>query len=390
MNIAWFVPDVEAGSGGQRTIFQNINHVAAKGHHNDVYVVNSSKTPEAIATQIAESYFDLDASIFTELPTKKYDIAIATYHDTAKLVASLPARHKLYFIQDYEPWFFPMGENYLNAEKSYTYPLKCITIGRWLAKKLHDDFSLDTNYFDFCADLTTYCPLTNSVKEDAVCCVFQPGKPRRCGYTMLRALQIVQQVRPQTKIYLFGSPPRPIGGLNVEYLGLKSVGELNELYNRCTVGFCLSATNPSRIPFEMMAAGLPVVEAKLENTIYDFPEDGCLLAEPTPLALASALLKILNDKSLQSRLSQGGQTFMQNFPLETGFGQFGNLIDGCKKGFKKSPPIERRYNKPTPKSIDFSETTLPDLCIGDPSELLPPESASLPRRALNKIKRIIR
>ncbi|MBR2586919.1 glycosyltransferase family 4 protein [Candidatus Saccharibacteria bacterium] len=387
MNIAWFVPDVEAGSGGQRTIFQNINYVAKNGHKNDVYILNTEKSPEIIASQISESYFDLNAKIRTRLTDKKYDIAVATYHDTSKLVATLPAREKLYFVQDYEPWFFPMGENYLNAEKSYTYNLKCITIGRWLAKKLHDDFSIDTNYFDFCADLDIYHPLPDIKKEDAICCVFQPGKPRRCGYTMLRALQIVQSIRPETKVYLFGSPPRPIGGLKVEYLGIKSVTGLNELYNRCSVGFCLSATNPSRVPFEMMAAGLPVVEARLENTVYDLPEDGCLLAEPAPLPLASALLKVLSDKSLQEKLSSGGKTFMKDFPLETGFSQFGDLIDGCKKSFKKSTPITHRYKAPSPELIDFFEASLPELYIGDPSEMV---SASLPRRAFNRLKGIVK
>ena len=72
-------------------------------------------------------------------------------------------------------------------------------------------------------------------------------------------------------------------------LNIIPITKCNELYNKCKVGVCMSASNPSRIPFEMMAAGLPVVELYKENNIYDMPDEGVLLARPTPEAIASAI-----------------------------------------------------------------------------------------------------
>lgn len=60
-------------------------------------------------------------------------------------------------------------------------------------------------------------------------------------------------------------------------LNIIPIKECNELYNKCKVGICMSASNPSRIPFEMMSAGLPVVELYKENNIYDLPDEGVLL-----------------------------------------------------------------------------------------------------------------
>ena len=58
----------------------------------------------------------------------------------------------------------------------------------------------------------------------------------------------------------------------------------------------MSASNPSRIPFEMMAAGLPVVELYKENNIYDMPDEGVLLARPTPEAIASAIIHLVDSE----------------------------------------------------------------------------------------------
>ena len=89
----------------------------------------------------------------------------------------------------------------------------------------------------------------------------------------------------------------------------------------------MSASNPSRIPFEMMSAGLPVVELYLDNNLYDFPDGGCLLADPTPEGVATALLKVLNSKSLQKSMSQAGEKYMQDFPIEKGYAEFLDFIE---------------------------------------------------------------
>ncbi len=107
----------------------------------------------------------------------------------------------------------------------------------------------------------------------------------------------------------------------------------------------MSASNPSRIPFEMMAAGLPVVDIYRENNLYDDPEGGVLLADSTPESIASAILKILDDNEIQNEMSKFGVEFMKNYPIEKGFEQFGKFVkDYLNDELDKSERHEKIYN----------------------------------------------
>jgi len=165
-------------------------------------------------------------------------------------------------------------------------------------------------------------------------------------------LQIVQSIKPDIKIYLYGSRKIIPFNIKAEHLGLLSVEECNELYNKCKVGLCLSATNPSRIPFEMMAAGLPVVDLYLENNLYDFPEDGCLLAEPSAKSIAAAILKILEDDDLRRKLSFDGEKYMKEFPMKRGFREFGDIVNSRFDGeIDRGCKISKIYDRPAVKKM---------------------------------------
>lgn len=348
-SIAWFTVDFDSGSGGHRTIFQNFNYLAEKGYKCDLYVDDTTSTPEEIRKKIEDNYFPLNGEIFcTVKPTKTYDISIATFYSTAKYVYHSSSKHKLYFAQDYEPWFFPMCESKIEAENSYALGLKTITIGNWLSYRIASKFNTETSSFSFCADLKTYHPIDNIKKENAICCVFQPDKPRRCSNLVLQSAQLVKALRPETTIYLFGSEKKEIHNLEATHLGILKTDELNALYNRCSAGLCISSSNPSRIPFEMMAAGLPVVDLYRENNFYDLPSSSCLLSDATPESLASALIKIIDNNSLRKKMSDSGRKYMQKFPLDRGFKEFYHFISSldCQTNSAK-PKNKKIYNAPT-------------------------------------------
>lgn len=346
-SIAWICVDFGSSSGGHRTVFQNVNYLAENGYKCDLYIDGAKETSEKLKERIERDYFKIKADVYPgKTLTKKYDIVIATYYDTAKYVSGLDVKYKMYFIQDYEPWFFPMSESYLMARESYNYGLCGVSIGRWLVRKLEHDLDARVTHFSFCADLNIYKRNEETKKEDAICFIYQPDKPRRCAKMGLKALQIIQKERPDIKIYLFGSPKATPYNINVEHLGLLSVEECNELYNKCKVGICMSSSNPSRVPFEMMAAGLPVVDLYLKNNLYDLPEQGCLLAEPSAESIASAVLQIIDNDALQERMSKNGEKYMQDYPLERGFEEFKKVVDKCVSGnFKKEKMPEIIYHK---------------------------------------------
>lgn len=327
--IAWVIPFPGKGSGGHRTIVQNVNALIRHGYECDIYSEAPNEVKdETVANLIDEYYETCAAKVYAGYNHReKYDLIFATGWQSLNFVQVMEADQKAYFIQDYEPWFFPMGDDYLNIENSYRLGYKPITIGRWLSAKMVNEFSAESQYFDFCADLSVYKPLNAVEKENAICYVLQPEKPRRGTTIALQALKVLKEKRPDIKIYLYGSSRKINIPFEAEKLGIIPVEECNKLYNKCKIGLCLSASNPSRIPFEMMAAGLPVVELYRENNLYDLPEGGIQLAETSPASIAYTIMELLDDEIRLKKMSAFGPSYMKDYPLEKGFEQFVGAVD---------------------------------------------------------------
>ena len=390
--IAWFLPDFGVGSGGVRTVLQNASYLADNGFVCDLFINDDEEKNDYYKEIIKNNYCinNIKNIITGDCHNEEdYDLAIATYYETANRIANMNIKRKLYFVQDYEPWFFPMSEEFLNAQSSYKKGLPVVTIGKWLRKYLHDKYGLCTNSFSFCADKDTYKDLGKK-REKSICFIYQPSKPRRCAKLGLKALQIVQTKRPDIKVYLYGSEKMIPHNINAEHLGMLSAEECNELYNKCSVGLCLSSSNPSRIPFEMMMAGLPVVDLYLENNIYDFPGDGCLLAEPTPEAIATAILKLFDDDSLRKSFAFGGKTYMKKYPLDYGFKQFLECVKGLMDGGEnKAKAVHRTYRQGAIESSIGDIESKEEVFFEEIKEDPPKVKLSFSKRVYLKIRHLL-
>ena len=95
-------------------------------------------------------------------------------------------------------------------------------------------------------------------------------------------------------------------------LGVLPAEALASAYAQATVGLVLSLTNPSLVPTEMLACGLPVVDLAVDSMVSTFSTDGPLeLAAPHPVALADALERLLDDLVLRAQRSRAGTAFVQ-------------------------------------------------------------------------------
>ncbi len=347
--IAWIIPHPIKGSGGIRTMIQNANFLSNSGFECDIYVeedfMNDSDT---MKKRLQKYYGECNCNVYVGIELRKeYDLVFATYSiltaDYVKYMENV--KHKAYFVQDFEPWFEPMGGTYLDMERTYRYGLQGISIGKWLTHKIHNEFNMPMTSFPFCADLNTYKKLENIKKEKALCFIYQPEKPRRCSKLGFEAIALVKKLRPDVKIYIYGSDAEAYVDFDLENLHIIPIEKCNELYNKCTVGLCISSSNPSRIPFEMMAAGLPVVDLYRENNLYDIPSEGVLLAETTPEAIATALIEIIDSPKLQDKMSKAGINFMKNYPLERGYNDFLLAVNQVLNGEKViNTNVEKIYN----------------------------------------------
>lgn len=390
--IAWIIPSPIKGSGGIRTMIQNANFLVRQGFECDIYVEEDYvNTNESMKQRIINFYGECLCDVYVGIDFKKeYDLAFATYSiKTPDYLYYMKnnVKRKAYFIQDFEPWFEPMGGLYLDMEHTYKYGLNGVSIGKWLTYKLQHEFNQPMNYFSFCADTNVYKKLDNVEKENAICFIFQPEKPRRCSNIGIRALLLVKALRPDVKIYLYGSDVDIKLDVEMENLHIMPIDKCNELYNKCKVGVCMSSSNPSRIPFEMMAAGLPVVDLYRENNLYDIPEDGVLLADTSPEAVATAIIKILDDDKLQQSMSKKGYEFMKNYPIEKGFEEFLNFVNNIldDKNITDSD-VRQIYNK---KPIMASKEVKDAMDIIKETPVTP-KNTSKSVRYMIRIKRFIK
>jgi glycosyltransferase involved in cell wall biosynthesis len=86
-----------------------------------------------------------------------------------------------------------------------------------------------------------------------------------------------------------------------------SPAQLSWLYSEATLGLCLSLTNFSLMPKEMLACGLPCVELAGISAESIFGEDGPLeLAPLDSNRIADAMQRLLEDEGERARRSARG------------------------------------------------------------------------------------
>lgn len=315
------LPAATRASGGHRTAVAAAESLAAEGFQVHLHFQRPNNIPGRDAAHRANAaawhgvrQCRIHIGWPRELPASA--AVIATGWRSAAAVAALPTPAvRMHFTQDYESWFFPVGDEHLAARGVHDLGLATIVIGHWLQHQLLAEHGMRTWSIPFTADLRTFRPATGgAAPRPRVVAMYQPEKPRRCPRLMAAALDVVQRQAPDVEVITVGSSTAPALLRPHTHLGVVSRDELASCYAEGGVGLSISASNPSRVPFEMMASGMPVVEVHAPNTRYDFPSAGCLLAHPDPASLAAALLRALHDVALHRRLSQAAVQFMADRP----------------------------------------------------------------------------
>src|SRR5207245_11265691 len=127
----------------------------------------------------------------------------------------------------------------------------------------------------------------------------------------LAALGELHRRRPQTRIVLFGDD-RPVDTtFPHEHAGILRGEQLSWLYSEATVGLCLSLTNFSLMPKEMLACGLPcgALAGVSAESIFG-PAGPLALAPLDPHRIADAMERLLDDRSEWERRSRAGIEFV--------------------------------------------------------------------------------
>lgn len=290
LTVNWVMTPPSPGSGGHTTIFRVLHQVEALGHTCNVllydrYLGNVDRHREVVDRHfggVTGTIVDARRSA----PTA--DAVVATSWDTAYPVVRTPRQgRRIYFVQDFEPWFHASGSLSILAENTYRMGMRGVTVGPWLAGKLRDEFGMACDHIPFGHDPDVY-RLLPPRPRDAVGFFARPSVPRRGFELGVLALQHFADRHPDVPIHVFGAR---VAGLPFRHVahGLLSPDGLNELYNGCAAVLVLSMSNVSLVPLEVLAAGaIPVMnDADHSRAPLDSPH--VVYAEPEPRALAAAL-----------------------------------------------------------------------------------------------------
>lgn len=324
LRIDWVVPPIIIGGGGHRNIFRAAHHLKEFGHDVHLHIANMAESDEQLATMIRSHFYPFRGHVHRyDGSFERTDVVFATHWSTvdAALRAKALAREIMYFVQDFEPAFAPMGSEYVLAENTYRLGLYHITSGPWCERILREQFHAAADHFRFPIDKEIYFPRPRSVTHKRLMFFAKPEMPRRCFELGILALQHMHRMRPDVEIVMFGS--RQITGRKIDFpvtflKVVPTLDDLAELYSNADTGMVFSTTNPSLVPYEMMACGLPVIDLdRPGNEVnYDDRRDIALLANPLPDVMARQVVELLDSEEDRQARSRNGLAFAAGFPTE--------------------------------------------------------------------------
>jgi glycosyltransferase involved in cell wall biosynthesis len=311
LRVAVVAPQFRRGSGGHKTIADLVRGLEARGHSLSLWIEDEENRHEGEDVDgLWHSFFGrVDAPVRLGFDGwDGADVALATGWQTVHRALMLPGvAARAYLVQDHEPEFYATGARRTWAEQTYGLGLHPICASPWLARLLRERYGVEGSSFDLGVDHETYKPLPTHRREDLVLFYARAVTERRAVQLGLLALEELKRRRPGVEVALFGESRAIIAPFKYLDLGVMAPDKLAHAYASAAVGMCLSMTNPSLVPTEMMACGLPVVDLDTPSMRDTFGAGGPVeLAPFDPLALCTAIEKLLDDLELRAERSRAG------------------------------------------------------------------------------------
>ena len=323
----WLIPDVGHGSGGHMTILRFATYFQSLGITNRVFVMDRSAhaSDRRLKEFIEEHITPLDGvEVYASSKDMPHsDVLFSTFWLTGyENFKRDNTCLKVYFIQDYEPYFYAMSSNWLLAERTYRMGYYGIAASKWLYGKMKR-YNMDGCYFDLGYDPAVYYPDPLVERDpDKLLVYARPLTERRGTELLVACLAMIKELRPRTKITIFGADS--FGYMDIpfeaEYLGLLNEDQLRRHHSEAAITLLTSLTNYSLIPIEAMACGAVVIDVDVESTRATFAEDApIILADPMPYDMAKRVVATLDDADLCHALSRDGLEYVRKYTWDDAF-----------------------------------------------------------------------
>lgn len=277
-----------------------------------------------------------------EMYTNKYleklnsDIVIASSWDTVSFAKKMKG-YKMYFLQDYEPYFYSFGELFLMANKTYEQGLHMVSLGTWNKEMVEKNCKVVSplDYIEFPYESKEY-PLNNrdytsyAKKKDIIIAVYLKYSGKRLPCITQYLLKQVKEEFKKDGINLnlkyFGEDKsfHCDGGEN---LGMLSKKQLLALYKKADFGVVASMSNISLVPYEMLATGLSLIEFEDGTFPYFFPENSALLTSLSYMDLYNKMKEVLAQPQMLEDMHNTAEGYLKSLSWEKTAKQFSEILE---------------------------------------------------------------
>jgi GT2 family glycosyltransferase/glycosyltransferase involved in cell wall biosynthesis len=325
--LSWLVPYFKHPYGGIHTILRFGQLLRERHGVESEFVVfdRPEITVRELETRIRPLYPEMPGrfSVLRNLDEieeqKPTDAVIGTFWTSAYLALRHPrARIRAYFVQDFEPLFYPAGTLYALAEHTYRLGLFGIFNSPGLGEFVRETYSMEGVSFEPAVDTSLFH--ANRPARSGAIRVFFYGRPSadrngfELGVTALRRLK--EEVGDRVEIISAGETWAPedydLRGV-VRNLGVLPYEHTAELYRTCDVGLVFMFTkHPSYLPLELMASGVCVVtNDNPANRWLLRHEENCLVAMPVASAVLRELKRAVQSNELRVSVARAAVTRMR-------------------------------------------------------------------------------
>ena len=335
--IAIVVPELHKFTGGHTSIIRLGSLLARKGF--DVsYVSYVNQSINEMQEVLKANYSSAQGNCISyhDAMERSYDLIVAT-NWVSVYWSKLLSGYKAYFVQDYEPYFYMVDEEYELAKETYELGFHIISLGKWNIDQINKNCVNKglQSYISFPYEPSEYrlsdrdfyrIQKTKRIKL----AVYTKENGKRMANLMqcilLKAKEEFEHRGFEFLVQFFGLKKEYRVDVGVN-LGKLNKEEMNQLYVDSDFGFVASMTNISLVPYEMMGTGLPIIEFKNGSYSSFLPKEAAILIDFDYRTLVNEIEDCINNPERLMKMRQVGLSATENLSWNNTVNEFVSILN---------------------------------------------------------------
>ncbi len=337
--------------GGVLSVISLANDLIRMGLSVKVVVLTPKNYQEFSGLLTRPIYFKDPAALAAHFP--EADVVVATLWTTVYVMAAVFARRPdflpVYFVQDFEPDFYPVEEAEIREKIARTYHLAPFAFAKtpWLCEKIRA-LGVPIAQVPPALDLELFYP--KNVSKDVsgpkkILTLLRPKTPQRGFDTAVRVLKRLCRARKDIEIHAFGCNDQELRKHALPFPlinhGVVANAQLPELYAQAHVFAEFSNFHGfGRTIAEAMACGCACAITDSGGvSLFAQHEKNALIGPPGDVdALFSLIMRLCDDEGLRRRLAAVARNGVLQFDHMDSAAKTLEFFSQCLAGFAPSSP----------------------------------------------------